>query len=79
VGASAQGLSRRPGCRFCIDINSATLLKRGVPPAKVEALTDWRRSIFFTDEERVALDYAEAVTVGCDRRRVDGAAEGSIR
>jgi alkylhydroperoxidase family enzyme len=29
-------------------------------------MTDWRRSIFFTDEERVALDYAEAVTVRSD-------------
>ena len=53
-------------CRFCIDINSATLLKRGVPLPKVEALADWRRSNLFTEMERVALDYAEAVTVRSD-------------
>jgi AhpD family alkylhydroperoxidase len=59
-------VSQLNGCRFCIDINSATLLKRGVPFAKVEALMDWRRSNLFTDAERAALDYAEAVTVRSD-------------
>lgn len=49
-------------CRFCVDINSATLLKRGVAMAKIEALDGWRTSALFTDEERLALDYAEAMT-----------------
>ena len=50
-------------CSFCIDINSATLLKRGVPIDKVEALADWRNSPLFSEEERLALDYAEAMTI----------------
>ena len=49
-------------CAFCVDLNSATLLKRGVPKAKVEALQDWRHSNLFDDEERLALEYAEAMT-----------------
>lgn len=54
-------------CAFCVDINSATLLKRGVPIEKVTALGEWRQSSLFDDLERVALDYAEAMTF-TDRR-----------
>lgn len=50
-------------CAFCIDINSATLVKRGVPFAKVEALAGWRESGAFAAEERLALEYAEEVTI----------------
>ncbi len=49
-------------CRFCIDLNSATLLRRGVSEAKLWALDDWRASNLFSARERVALDYAEAMT-----------------
>lgn len=49
-------------CRFCIDVNSATLLRRGVSEAKVLALRSWRGSPLFDARERAALDYAEAMT-----------------
>ncbi|MEQ9350016.1 MAG: carboxymuconolactone decarboxylase family protein [Alphaproteobacteria bacterium] len=47
---------------FCVHINSATLLKRGVTPEKIDALVMWRDSALFSDRERAALDYAEAMT-----------------
>ncbi len=50
-------------CAFCVDINSATLAKRGVAMDKIEALTNWRDSPLFSAEERLALEYAEAMTV----------------
>jgi AhpD family alkylhydroperoxidase len=49
-------------CRFCVDLNSATLLRRGISEAKLWALDDWRASNLFSARERVALDYAEAMT-----------------
>ncbi len=49
-------------CSFCVDINSATLLKRGVSFEKIEALPVWRDSPLFTALEKAALAYAEAVT-----------------
>ncbi len=49
-------------CAFCVDLNSATLLERGASPENVEALGDWRNSALFSERERVALDYAEAMT-----------------
>jgi len=48
---------------FCVDINSATLLKRGVAFAKVEARDVWQQSDLFSESERIALEYAEAVTL----------------
>jgi AhpD family alkylhydroperoxidase len=59
-------VSQLNGCRFCVDLNSATLLKRGVDMTKVEALENWRQSNLFSETERVALDYAEAVTLRSD-------------
>jgi AhpD family alkylhydroperoxidase len=50
-------------CAFCVDINSATLAKRGVPMEKIDALADWRSSLLFDSEERLALEYAEAMTL----------------
>jgi AhpD family alkylhydroperoxidase len=49
-------------CAFCVDINTATLQKRGVPMNKIVALEHWQDSPLFDEQERVALAYAEAMT-----------------
>lgn len=49
-------------CSFCVDLNSATLMKRGVSLEKVEALATWRQSNLFDAREQAMLDYAEAMT-----------------
>ncbi len=49
-------------CRFCVDINSATLLKRGASLAKIEELERWWYSDRFDERERLVLEYAEAMT-----------------
>ena len=36
-------------CRFCVDLNSATLAKRAGSMAKVEALANWRDSQLFDE------------------------------
>lgn len=54
-------------CAFCVDINSSMVLKRGIDEAKLAALADFRESPLFSERERAALDYAEAVTYS-DRR-----------
>jgi AhpD family alkylhydroperoxidase len=50
-------------CRFCVDLNSATLAERAGSMAKVEALEQWRTSELYSLAERAALDYAEAMTI----------------
>jgi AhpD family alkylhydroperoxidase len=54
-------------CTFCVDLNSATVLKRGVDPPKLAALAEFEASPLFSDREKAALGYAEAVTYS-DRR-----------
>lgn len=49
-------------CAFCIDINSATVLKREVNEAKLGELAHYSDSLLFTEREKAALAYAEAVT-----------------
>jgi len=49
-------------CRFCVDINSATLIKRSGNDAKCLELDNWQESTMFSDKERAALSYAEKVT-----------------
>jgi len=56
-------VSQLNGCRFCVDLNSATLLKRGVADDKVLALAAWSTSALFNPQERAALAYAEAMTL----------------
>jgi uncharacterized peroxidase-related enzyme len=56
-------VSQLNGCRFCVDLNAATLLKRGVAPEKVDALAAWQTSNLFSAQERAALAYAEAMTL----------------
>ena len=50
-------------CAFCVDINAATLIKRGVLMEKISALHSWRDSPLFEPEECLALEYAEAMTI----------------
>jgi len=49
-------------CRFCVDINAATLAKRAGSMEKVEALGQWPESDLFDKKEKVTLEYTEAMT-----------------
>jgi AhpD family alkylhydroperoxidase len=58
-------------CVLCVDINSATGLKRGLSAAHLEALNGFEESPLFDDRIKAALAYAEAVTFS--DRQVDAA------
>jgi AhpD family alkylhydroperoxidase len=49
-------------CEFCVDINSSTVLQRGGSDAKLEDLAKFQESKHFTEKEKAALEYAEAIT-----------------
>jgi AhpD family alkylhydroperoxidase len=57
-------------CTFCVDINSATVLKRGGTDKKLEDLDNFLDSPHFSDKEKAALEYAEDVTY-TDRQVTD--------
>jgi AhpD family alkylhydroperoxidase len=50
------------GCAFCVDLNAYNLLQATGSTAKAEAIDQWRQSGLYSQRERVALDYAEAMT-----------------
>lgn len=49
-------------CAFCVDINSNTLLLRAGAQDKVDHLHDWPNQTIYSEEERLALEYTEAMT-----------------
>ena len=49
-------------CPFCVDINSAMVLRRGVDQAKLSELASFGTSELFSEREKAALAYAEAMT-----------------
>ena len=59
-------VSQLNGCAFCVDLNSATLLRRGASHEKVLTLGRWQSSTLFDERERAALDNAEAMTLTGD-------------
>ncbi|MCP5038520.1 MAG: carboxymuconolactone decarboxylase family protein [Rhodobacteraceae bacterium] len=56
-------------CEFCVDINAATLLKRGASEEKVAALSGWRAADVFDELECAALEFTEVMTI--TGKRVD--------
>ena len=54
-------------CLFCVDLNGAAGLKRGVAPEQLAALERFEDSPVFSEREKAALAYAETVTRS-DRR-----------
>jgi len=49
-------------CAFCMDINSATGLKRGLTEAHLAALSEFEEAPLFDERTKAALAYAAAVT-----------------
>jgi AhpD family alkylhydroperoxidase len=51
------------GCAFCIDMHSKDARSEGESEQRLYALNAWRETPFFTDRERAALAWTEAVTL----------------
>jgi AhpD family alkylhydroperoxidase len=50
-------------CAFCVDINSSLVLKRGGNEEKINAVENFREHDCFSEAEKIALDYAETMTI----------------
>ena len=51
------------GCAYCLDMHSKDARANGETEQRLYALNAWRETPFFTDRERAALEWAEAVTL----------------
>lgn len=50
------------GCAYCIDMHSIDARALGESEQRLYALDAWRETPFFTDRERAALAWTEAIT-----------------
>jgi AhpD family alkylhydroperoxidase len=51
------------GCAFCIDMHTKDARANGETEQRLYALNAWRETPFYTDRERAALAWTEAVTL----------------
>jgi AhpD family alkylhydroperoxidase len=51
------------GCAYCLDMHTKDARAAGETEQRIYALNAWRETPFFTDRERAALEWAEAVTL----------------
>jgi AhpD family alkylhydroperoxidase len=49
-------------CAYCIDMHTKDARALGETEQRIYALSAWRETPFFTDRERAALEWTEAVT-----------------
>lgn len=55
-------VSQINGCAFCLDMHSKDLRAAGETEQRLYTMDAWREAPFYTDRERAALAWAEAVT-----------------
>jgi AhpD family alkylhydroperoxidase len=51
------------GCAFCVDMHSTDARKGGETERRLAAVVVWRETPFFTERERAALEWTEALTL----------------
>jgi len=56
-------VSQINGCAYCIDMHSKDLRAGGETEQRLYLLNAWREAPFYTEQERAALAWAEALTL----------------
>ncbi len=67
------------GCAFCVDMHARDLRKGGETEQRLTVLCVWRESPLFTEKERAALAWTEAVTLVAESRVPDDVYEEFAR
>jgi AhpD family alkylhydroperoxidase len=63
------------GCAYCLDMHSLDARAAGESEQRLYTLEAWRETPFFTDRERAALGWTEAVTLIAQTHAPDDAYE----
>src|SRR6516164_8218007 len=61
------------GCAYCLDMHSKDARRRGESEQRLYLLNAWHESPLYTERERAALGWTEAVTRVVDTRAPDAA------
>jgi AhpD family alkylhydroperoxidase len=63
--------SQMNGCAYCLDMHTKDARLAGETEQRIYALNAWRETPFFTDRERAALEWTEALTRVADTHMPD--------
>jgi len=63
------------GCAYCLDMHSQDARAAGETEARLHVLAAWHEAPFYTDRERAALAWTEALTLVADTHVPDEAYE----
>jgi len=55
------------GCAYCLDMHTKDARAAGETEQRIYTLDAWRETPFFTDRERAALEWTEAVTLVAEK------------
>jgi AhpD family alkylhydroperoxidase len=67
------------GCAYCIDMHSKDARARGETEQRLYALSAWRETPFYTDRERAALAWTDALTLVAETHAPDDVYEEARR
>jgi AhpD family alkylhydroperoxidase len=67
------------GCAYCIDMHTKDARERGETEQRIYELDAWRETAFYTERERAALAWTEAVTLITHGRAPDEVYEEARR
>jgi AhpD family alkylhydroperoxidase len=59
------------GCAFCVDLHTREARQAGETERRLYAVPVWRETRFFTERERAALTWTEAITLVADTHAPD--------
>jgi AhpD family alkylhydroperoxidase len=72
-------VSQINGCAYCLDMHSKDLRAAGETEQRLYTIAAWREAPFYSERERAALAWAEAVTKLTDRNVPDEVYEEARR
>lgn len=67
------------GCAYCIDMHSKDALARGESDQRLHGLLAWRETPYYSDRERAALAWTEALTLVSETHAPDDVFEQALR
>jgi AhpD family alkylhydroperoxidase len=59
------------GCAYCLDLHTTEARHLGESQQRLDCLAAWRETPFFTERERAALGWTEAITLVAETRAPD--------
>ncbi|WP_025117590.1 carboxymuconolactone decarboxylase family protein [Lysinibacillus fusiformis] len=59
------------GCAFCMNMHTADAQKMGETEQRLFCISAWRECTFYSEEEKVALELTEHITLVSERRVPD--------